>query len=327
MVRIGSGNGDEVESQAAAWAIICAERPLDDDEQRELDFWLAANSRNLGAYVRASAIWSDVDRVVALADPARSAAAAQPEMPIFPRWRRYAIAASLALVMLSGTLAYDRLAGRIATGHGEVREIVLDDGSRVTLDSDSAVQIRYSDGARRVILRRGEALFSVAHDAARPFLVSADDVTVRAVGTRFAVGFEDEEVEVTVEEGVVAVNEADTPAPPRLLRRNEQFVAAPTGSRKAVLERDEVERRLAWRRRMLVFQGETLGRAAAEVNRYSTVQVTIDDPTLARAEFIGVFHIGDGRAFAQAAAQAFNGEVIAREDGLHLVRQQNSPSH
>jgi transmembrane sensor len=325
LVRIGSGNGDEVESQAAAWAVICAERPLDDNEQRELDFWLAASSRNLGAYLRASAIWSDVDRVVALGDPAR--AAAEPEMPIFPRWRRYAIAASLALVSLSGAFAYDRLAGRIATGHGEVREIVLDDGSRLTLDSNSAVQVRYSAGARRVTLRRGEALFSVAHDPARPFLVSADEVVVRAVGTRFAVGFEDEEVAVTVEEGVVAVDEADTPAPARLLRRNEQFVAAPTGSRKAMLERDEVERRLAWRRGMLVFQGETLGRAAAEVNRYSAVRVTIDDPTLARAEFIGVFHIGDGRAFAQAAAQAFNGEVIAREDGLHLVRQQNSPSH
>ena len=63
------------------------------------------------------------------------------------------------------------------------------------------------------------------------------------------------------------------------------------------------------------------------MNRYSDVAVTIDDPTLARAEFIGVFRIGDGRAFAHAAAQAFNGEVVEREDGLHLQRQANAPSH
>jgi transmembrane sensor len=195
------------------------------------------------------------------------------------------------------------------------------------LNSDSVAQIRFDGGERRVILRRGEASFDVAHDGARPFLVTADDVTVRAVGTRFAVDMADDDVEVTVEEGVVAVTEPGSSAPPRLLRRNQQLVAAPTGVRRAALDEGEIGRRLAWRRRQLVFNGESLGRAAEQVNRYSDVRVTIDYPTLARAEFIGVFRMGDGRAFAHAAAQAFNGEVIARDDGLHLQRRPNSPSH
>ena len=324
MVRIGSGIGDEVESQAAAWAIICAERTLTTQEQQQFDRWIGASSRHLGAWVRAQAIWADVDRVVAIDQPSR-AEAVEPRRTL--HWRRYAMAASFVVAMISGVTAYDRLEGRVSTARGEVREIALEDGSRLMLNSDSVVQIRFDGDQRRVILRRGEASFDVAHDSARPFLVTADDVTVRAVGTRFAVDMADDDVEVTVEEGVVAVTEPGSSAPARLLRRNQQFVAAPTGVRRAALDDGEIGRQLAWRRRQLVFNGESLGRAAEQVNRYSDVRVTIDDPTLARAEFIGVFRMGDGRAFAHAAAQAFNGQVIARDDGLHLQRRPNSPSH
>src|SRR3546814_5501598 len=94
---------------------------------------------------------------------------------------------------------------RVATGRSEVRRIALEDGSIVTLNGNSAVQIRYEDDIRRVVLRRGEASFEVAHNSERPFVVSADGVKVRAVGTEFVVGSEDDGVEVTVEEGVVAI--------------------------------------------------------------------------------------------------------------------------
>jgi len=324
LVRIGSGSGEEAESQAAAWAVLCAERPLTEQEQQRLDQWLTLSSRNLGAYVRAQAIWTDVDRVAALDETSRS----EPAPARAPRrWRGFAMAASLAAALIGGGVAHDRLAARVTTGRDEVRELVLDDGSRVVLNGNSSLQVRYNGAERRILLRRGEASFAVAHDSTRPFLVTADDVTVRAVGTRFSVGMEDDDVAVTVEEGVVAVAEDRAAEAPVLIRRNEQFVAAPTGQRRAVLEGTEVERRLAWRRGLLVFSGDSLGRAAREVNRYSSLPVIIDDPRLARAEFVGVFRIGDGRAFAHAAAQAFNGAVVEQADGLHLVRQQYSPSH
>ncbi len=94
-----------------------------------------------------------------------------------------------------------------------------------------------------------------------------------------------------------------------------------------MLDTADVERRGAWRKGLLIFDGQRLGIAAAEVNRYSDLRVVIEDPTLARAEFMGVFKLGDANAFAQAAAGAFNGEVVRRGNELHLVRQQNSPSH
>src|SRR3546814_13789299 len=91
-----------------------------------------------------------------------------------------------------------------------------------------------------------------------------------------------------------------------------------------MLDSADVERRIAWRKGLLVFNGQRLGDAAAEVNRYSDLRVTIDDPTLARAEFMGVFKLGDARAFANAAASAFNGEVHLRGNELVMVRQQTS---
>ncbi|MDQ8754981.1 FecR domain-containing protein [Sphingosinicella sp. LHD-64] len=323
-MTVSSGSGDDIEAAAAAWAVRTATRELTQDEQQQLDHWLAGSSRHLGAYVRAQAIWSDTDRVAALDEVSRNDL---PDVRPPIRWGRFAMAASVAVALIGGGVGYDQLAGRVTTSRDEVRRLVLDDGSVAVLNGDSALQVRYDGSARRVVLRRGEALFEVRHGDPRPFLVSAEDVTVRAVGTKFAVGFEDGDVEVTVEEGEVAVAGGPATAAPRLVRRNEQLVAAAAGARRAMLEPDEVERRLAWRQGLLVFDGQSLGRAAEEVNRYSRVPVTIDDPTLARAEFVGVFRIGDGRAFAHAAAQAFNGEVHEREGRLHLMRQQNSPSH
>jgi transmembrane sensor len=235
----------------------------------------------------------------------------------------------MALFVASGFLAYDRLEGRIATERGEVRRVALEDGSTVSINGNSVLQVRFDEMRRHVVLRRGEASFQVAHNSERPFVVTADDVTVTAVGTEFAVGLTGKDVAVTVAEGVVKLQRgsASGEQQEQYLRHNEQFVAASTGPRRARLDPGEVNRRLAWRDGLLVFEGQPLGVAAEEVNRHSGKPVVIDDPTLARAEFIGVFHIGDAQSFANAAAYAFNGKVVERDDAYHLMRKQNSPSH
>lgn len=320
MVKGGSGSGDEVEAQAAAWAVISRERALTFEEQERLDAWLAGSSRNLGAYVRAQVVWADLDRVAALD---RGASLPVPEQSVSPRWRQFAVAASVAAVLVVSGVAHSRLAGRIATDRDDVRQISLADGSTITLNGNTVLQVRYDEDVRRIILRGGEASFKVAHDSKRPFLVAAEGVDVLAIGTEFAVRVDDD-VEVTVAEGTVAVGDG---VRPRYVRSNEQFVSGETGSRKAVLDPAEVERRLAWRRKLLVFRGQPLSVAAQEVNRYTDLPVVIEDPTLARAEFVGVFRLGDARAFANAAAYAFNGQVVERDGHLHILRKQYSPSH
>lgn len=322
----GSGESGEIESRAAAWVIRSSEGPFSDAEQNELDTWLAGDSRRLGAYVRAQAIWVDVDRVAALG----SLSAA----PVPPRrawhWQPMAMAASLAALLAGSYVGYDHFAGRISTARGEVRRIALEDGSTVVLNGGSTIQVRYEKDERHIILRGGEASFSVAHNKARPFIVTADGVSVRAVGTEFAVSMaQPDDVAVTVAEGVVKIDDkAHSGAPQQqYLARNQQLVSTPTGTRRATLDASEVGRQLAWRSGMLVFRGQMLATAAAEVNRYAAIPVVINDPTLGRAEFMGVFHVGDSRAFAEAAATAFNGEVSEVDGKYVLARRQNSPSH
>lgn len=326
VTSVGSGELDEIELRAAAWVIRSSEGPFSDAEQHELDTWLAGDTRRLGAYVRAQAIWVDVDRVAALGG--LSAAPVPPRRAW--RWQPMAMAASLTALMVGGYVGYDHFAGRISTARGEVRQIALEDGSTVFLNGGSTIQVRYDKGERHVILRGGEASFRVAHNKARPFIVTADGVSVRAVGTEFAVSMaQPDDVAVTVAEGVVKIDDKahSGTQQQQYLGRNQQLVSTRTGTRRANLDASEVGRQLAWRSGMLVFRGQMLGAAAEEVNRYAAVPVVINDPTLGRAEFMGVFHVGDSRAFAEAAATAFNGEVSEIDGKYVLARRQNSPSH
>jgi transmembrane sensor len=185
------------------------------------------------------------------------------------------------------------------------------------------VQVRFRKDRRDIILKKGEASFQVAHDAFRPFVVHADGVAVKAVGTAFAVRAGPKGVLVTVAEGVVEVaqqKKASKAVERRYVGRDNQVVALNAVPMKAAqVSEGEVSRRLAWREGLLMFDGETLGQAASEVNRYTQTPVVIDDPSLADKAFVGVFQVGDVRAFARAAATAFDAQVVQKDDGsIHL---------
>jgi transmembrane sensor len=333
---IGFGSSDEVEACAATWAVRSGEGRLSATEQHELDAWLAESPRHLGAYLEAQGFWTDLDRIASL-DNGASMSKLGAVRATGPRraWRLAALAASIVVVLVASLLAYDRLPGRITANRGEVRTIALEDGSTLILNSTSVVQVHYSQAERRIILRGGEASFQVVHNTERPFVVEAGDLTVTAVGTEFTVDLDHHEdgvnkgAAVTVINGVVKVADIHAPnvEPPRLLKRDERLVATATGTWRTTLSEKEVDRQFAWRSGLLVFQGQQLGAAAAEVSRYAPRPVFVDDPTLARAEFVGTFRIGNAEAFARTAAAAFNAKLVERADGFHLDRQENSPSH
>jgi transmembrane sensor len=188
------------------------------------------------------------------------------------------------------------------------------------------LQVKFADDERRIVLRQGEASFQVSHDEQRPFVVQAGDVSVRAVGTAFSVRMRRSDVEVVVTEGVVEVVRKGGTAriAAERVKRNQEVVVATTAQpgatpiAVAALSDKEIERRLAWQDGRLVFQGEALANAVAEVNRYSLLPVVIDDPELGRKSFVGVFRVGDSRAFAQAAATAFDARVDEEDGALHL---------
>ena len=318
-MRFG-GKDEDVEAVAAEWVIRLDRGDLTGAERAELDAWLNADSRRMGAFVRAQAIWSDADRIAAL-DPGASTIPQQAPPP-----RRYLLAASIAAMFAVGilvalSLTYGFFSGREVTDHGEIRRITLADGSTVVLNTSSIVKVQFSEHERRVVLREGEATFNVAHDTQRPFVVQARDVAVKAVGTSFSVRLRPTAVAVTVAEGVVEVMRPTVTRVEevRVLGRNRQIVAAPDRPMaSAELSNKQLENRLAWQEGLLVFDGERLAQAVAEVNRYAPTPVVIDSRQLADHSFVGVFRVGDARAFADAAAAAFGVHVVQREDGLHL---------
>lgn len=314
---------DDIESIAAQWVMRQDRGALSPEDQRSLDAWLEQDTRHLGAFVRAQAMWLDVDRLAAL-NAGRPTAEQPPSRRVeFARAASIAgVCFAVALTAFGVSRAY--LAGRQTTDLGEVRRITLNDGSAVALNTSSVMQVKYEREQRRIVLRQGEAFFQVAHDEQRPFIVEARDVSIRAVGTAFTVRVrEDGSVGVVVTEGVVEVTRPGestvSPQKERVIRNQEVIAEARQPIAATALTQNEVARRLAWEEGQLIFDGERLDRAVAEVNRYSPTPVVIDSPRLAGQSFVGVFRTGDARAFAHAAAAAFNARVSEDAGTLRIT--------
>lgn len=314
---------DDIEDIAAQWVMRQDRGALSAEEQRDLDAWLEQDSRHRGAFVRAQAMWVDLDRLAALNAGRPTADQSTPKRVAFARAAAIAgVCFAVALTLFGVSRGF--LAGRETTDLGEIRRITLNDGSAVALNTSSAMQVKYEREQRRIVLRRGEASFQVAHDEQRPFIVEAHDVSIRAVGTAFTVRLrEDGSVGVVVTEGVVEVTRpgvaAVGPQKERVSRNQEVIAEAQQPMAASPLTRNEVARRVAWEEGQLVFDGDRLDTAAAEVNRYAPTPVVIDSPHLAGKSFVGVFRTGDARAFAHAAAAAFNARVIEDGGALHVT--------
>jgi transmembrane sensor len=189
---------------------------------------------------------------------------------------------------------------RLQTAVGEQRSVVLGDGSLVTLNTSSSIEVHLAKDHRTVKLLAGEALFEVAHDAKRPFDVTTGDTTVRAVGTQFDVDRRAASTTVTVVEGQVAVLTApdgthggkQTTLP---LSAGEQLTLAPRSVRQPV--RTDVATAIAWTQRKLIFEHRQLGEVAAEFNRYNRQIIEIRSAELRNQEVTGVFQANDPGSF------------------------------
>jgi transmembrane sensor len=194
---------------------------------------------------------------------------------------------------------------------GEQRLIVLSDGSRLRLNTDTAVRVRFGPEARRVELQRGEAFFEVAHDTARPFFVQSRDAEVRAVGTRFDVRREADAVKVTLLEGRVEVTRDGAAA---TLQPNQQLAVTRQGLSPAVAA--DAAEVASWTGGRLTFRGLPLGQAVQEVNRYSRRRIILEGPAdLAHQPVSGAFDVGDTQAFVAAVTAVFDLQAAPAEDG------------
>jgi len=212
-----------------------------------------------------------------------------------------------------------------------MKVVPLADGSVVNLNTDSRIRVQYTAVRRSIHLDRGEALFDVAKDAARPFVVSAGDMQVRAVGTSFSVlRLADTPVQITVREGVVEVDRdhsgAREVAPVRLtanMRAEAPLgsgLASPAPIRAVAVAPVEIERAVAWREGRIAFEGETLAEAVKDFQRYSDTRIVIDDPSIAKEEVTGLFQANDPVGFAQAVATGFGWHAEVGENQVRLSR-------
>jgi transmembrane sensor len=235
--------------------------------------------------------------------------------PVWLSFRAF-LAAMLAVIVVSmSALVFGDRSSRVyETAVGGQEYVPLEDGSVASLNTNTRIRVKLTEGRREITLLRGEVLFTVAHDAARPFEVTAAGVTARAMGTEFSMQLrEDGRVETVVREGQVAMFQ-----PERLLgvswRQQEIHPTLHAGDRALVDHRDvsvtnlgsaEIRRRLAWTLGRAVFRGATGAEIAKELNRYSQHRITVTDPKVASRRFGGSFDTTHPESFAYGLTQMF----------------------
>ncbi len=332
----------EAEQAALDWFARC-DRGLTAEQETSFQAWLAADARHAALFNELAGTWNLLDRASAAAVLAPPAAATA--VPVRrPRHARrawvlsLAVAAAVALVYISYWRP-QHYAGQTVTKVGEQRTMELPDGSVVTLNTNSSVTTAFSPQERRVRLERGEASFAVAKNSARPFIVEAGGVAVRAVGTAFNVRLADRSIEVLVLEGRVQVNDAHSGASllavsdplarelPVLTPGQRAVVAlpeplpraAPAVTEVSVLPPQELQRRTAWQEGRLDFESAPLSEIVAEFNRYHTRKLAIADPDLAAQHFGGSFKPDDQTGFVRMLQQNF-GVVVEQTEDVTLLR-------
>ncbi len=232
------------------------------------------------------------------------------------------VAASVVAAAATATWRYARDVELYRTQLGERRIVTLSDGSRVHLNTASTIEVAMEKHRRRIHLVKGEALFEVAHDAARPFLVEAGSARLRAIGTAFNVRIRDTLVELTVTEGVVAVAQNGGPVhaagAPRIAAGDGAVIrsdaVAPT-----VLNPDLLRQRTAWQDGVIELDGETLPQAVEEFNRYRKRPIIVGDPRLANLRVGGRFEVDEADKFLTALEGSFAVDAITAADGSILL--------
>src|SRR4051812_16868833 len=315
----------QIDAEAADWAARLDRGPLSAEDEAALQGWLDGDTRALGAFGRMRALALSSERARALGpdfDPASFEPAAY-----VPRRRIMQVGgaiAAAALISAGGAWQVLRHRGRFITGKGETKVVALQDGSVVTLNTASEIQVSYSDTVRAVELVRGEALFDVAKNKSRPFVVAAGDTSVRVVGTSFSVRrIDTAPVQVLVREGTVEVFKPAQDTKPVRISANSMAVAQADNMQAIAtmpLPAAQLHRQMAWQNGQIAFEGETLARAAEEFSRYSDTRIVIEDSGLAKEEIAGLFKATDPVGFAQTIAISLNAHAKIEEGEVRITR-------
>jgi transmembrane sensor len=312
----------QIDNEAAVWTWRLDSGELTGLEREQLECWLRQDLRHRRAFEAMGRAWAFLDRLPECRRDERLAAPGAPERPRAWRKRYWQAAAAVLVIALGGALWLARRPGMqvLSTAVGQEREVMLADGSGITLNTNTLLGVKLTGARRDVYLRRGEAHFDVVHDPARPFFVHAGDAVIRDVGTQFEVRLQpDQDVDVLVNEGRVEVQGAGPSAEESRLRSGpaaadsgwvrslsagEQLLIAGPHLAEMTVSSRQIADELAWRQGALVFASEPLSQAIAEVNRYTRTRIVLRGPRVAALRVSGRFRTDDVPGFLQALQEA-----------------------
>jgi len=323
---------EDIQEQACLW-ISRLDRTLNDDEKVALEEWLAESNAHRQALLEAASLWDDMSVLNELSGlfplPQSRTTHARGLRNQRVVW---SIAASffVAVVALSVLIQktwfesapqYAAVSQKVQTSVGEQKNVILADGSKLHLNTNSIVTVDFSAEARNVVLLRGEAHFEVAHDTDRPFSVTAGNNTVTAVGTAFNMQYvNDDAFELVVTEGKVLVKDRfkDDGSTELLFGKKpitEEGLLMFAGEKATVqgkveakenLTQNDIADDLAWQQGMIVFKGEPLEAVLLEIGRYTPVRFNISDDKLRKRRVAGYFKVGDIDGLLSALKSSFD---------------------
>ena len=286
----GAAISKQVLTEAATWLMELHDGPLNPARRAQLAEWRQRSDEHERAWEKATALLGKFDAL----PPPGATALKKMAMP----QRRGAIKMFTALLVAgpAAWLAYRNTpwqqAGRHVTAVGERRDVVLADGSQLTLNTDTDIEVEFDGGRRVVHLRRGEILISTARDGAqpsRPFLVMVGEGAIRALGTRFVVRRFDDRSRVAVFEGAVEITPRDAPSAKAIVAAGRQSAFSRAGVDASVAA-DEAG--TAWKNGMLIADRMPMSEFVAELGRYRRGALRCD-PAVARLPVSGAFPLAD----------------------------------
>jgi transmembrane sensor len=302
--------GDDARRASAAdWLVRLQAPELDEAQAADFDAWLLAHPANAAAYDASLAVMLELE--TAAPDILHNIQT----LPA-PRSSQHRPAAALRGWLVAGGLAaaaaialavmpFSALAPAtqsFATAKGEHRTVRLADGSAIELNAGSQLTVTLGRHDRRVVMPQGEAVFDVAADKARPFLIAAGDRTVRVVGTRFDVRRRGAELSVSVERGVVEVRPSNDAAGRVFRLHPGQRLDAAQGASAVQLSLADPQAVESWRTGRLIYRDQPLGDVVADLNQQFREPIILEDAALAQVRVSGVLVLDDQAAVIRRLA-------------------------
>lgn len=329
-----------VADQALRWFVRLRSGDATVADHWQFQSWVKSASSHQQEFEKVSRLWTDLDETkpLLIEELNRVVVDGKPQPHLsrerhVGRWLRRrglstALAALLVLFIAGGWWVANRPeVTEYRTAKGEQRTIALPDGSRMVLNTDTAVTTHLSTFRRAVILHRGEAFFVVSHDKKRSFEVEAGSGVVRDIGTQFTVRRQSEQVTVIVVEGAVEVqglSETDI-APWRLLTAGDKASYGARGSISPI-EKIDIAASTAWLEGRMLFDQRPLAEVIQEVGRYHNGEIRVLDSRLNGIKVSGVFAVNDREGLLKALETAIPVNFSRINEGLVVLEQKKITS-